>query len=354
MVIINTNKRAAWLLFLFLTLNFLSACSESPLPDFKFSGSTMGTSYHITVVTTADKPISVIDQQQLQQAIDQQLTLINQQMSTYIADSELSQLNQAPVGEWVTVSPNLFEVLMLSLELGWLSNGAFDISVGPLVDLWGFGPSQDGNALTTKVPEQADIDKLLAASGFQQLELNLAVNKVRKLKPLSLDLSAVAKGYAVDKLADLLSFAGYENFMVEIGGELRLHGHNAKGKAWRIAIEQPNTHALGLVHQALNLSGVALATSGDYRNYFERDGQRYSHTIDPTTGYPIKHRLASVTVVADTAAYADGLATAINVLGAEQGMQLAKQQNLAVYLIIKTDSGFESRYSEGFGKYLVR
>lgn len=326
---------------------FFIACTERKAPSFKISGETMGTAYHITVL---ERDGEATDQQALQQAIDEQLRLINRQMSTYMPDSELVTLSQAPVGQAVTVSDNLFDVLLLSMEVSWLSNGAFDITVGPLVDLWGFGPGGDKSA--DHVPPQQAIDRLLENTGFEYLELDLASASLTKRRDVHLDLSGVAKGFGVDKIAELLEYAGYRNYMVEIGGELRLKGVSPRGQPWRIAIEEPNPAELHSVHNALVLSDVGMATSGDYRNYFEKEGRRYSHTIDPKTGYPIRHKLASVTVIAETCAYADALATALNVLGPERGMQLAQQQNLAVYMIVKGEHGFDSLYSDAFKPYL--
>ena len=336
MTIVNRYSRAATtLLFLFIAAivsAIVAGCGDAGREHFKLDGATMGTHYHITVVERAEL---ATNQRELQQAIDQQLALINEQMSTYRDDSELSQLNAAPVDQWVDVSANLFDVLVMSLELGWLSNGAFDITVGPLVNLWGFGPG--GESGKVEVPSAARIAEQLALTGFQAIEFNLANSDIRKRRAVTLDLSAIAKGYAVDKVAELLIYAGYTDFMVEIGGELRLQGNSPRGTPWRIAIERPEAATLGRAHAAVSISNAGMATSGDYRNYFELDGKRYSHTIDPTTGYPIDHALASVTVIADSAAYADGLATAINVMGPELGMQLADQQGVAVYMIVKTE-----------------
>jgi thiamine biosynthesis lipoprotein len=268
-------------------------------------------------------------------------------MSTYIDNSELSRFNRHPVDQWFSVSPELFEVLLASIELGWLSGGALDISVGPVVDLWGFGPAERGGQL----PEADVLADALALVDFRALELDLAENRVLKTKPVQLDLSAIAKGFAVDMIARLLRDQGYQNFMVEIGGELYMAGNSPRGSPWRIAIEEPNALP-GQVHRAILVSDKAVATSGDYRNYFEHDGKRYSHTIDPITGRPVIHNLASVTVIADDAAIADGLATAINVMGPKAGLALAQQQGLAIYLIVKTDQGFDSRYSDAFAPYL--
>lgn len=347
MGLIFNIKRAASLLFLFVTVVALFACGEASRDNFKLSGSTMGTTYHVTVVRQAEDKL---DQQQLQQAIDQQLQQINQQMSTYIADSELVKLNNAPVGEWVVVSENLFNVLMMSLELGWLSNGAFDITMGPLVELWGFGASVKADR--GAIPSANQIQSALKNVGYQHIEFDITTNSIRKQLPVRLDLSAIAKGFGVDKVAELLLYAGYKDFMVEIGGELRLQGSSPRGTPWRIGIEQPDALSVGEVYSSVSVSGVAMATSGEYRNYFERDGRRYSHTLDPLTGYPIDHRLVSVTVIADSAAYADGLATVINVLGAEKGLELAAKQDLAVYMINKTAQGFKAVYSDAFKPYL--
>lgn len=345
MNLLMKKPRAASLLFLFVLL--LAGCGGNDREHFTLAGSTMGTTYHITVLEIKGNKSS---QKELQQAIDQQLLLINQQMSTYQDDSELSKFNQALVGEWVNVSANLFDILIMSMELAWLTGGAFDITVGPLVNLWGFGPG--GLDMPSKVPDADKIKALLERSGFQSIELGLEDRSIRKTRPVTLDLSGIAKGYGVDKVAELLLYAGYTDFMVEIGGELRLAGNSPRGTPWRIAIEQPDAGVFGQANKAVQVSGVSVATSGDYRNYFEQDGKRYSHTIDPVTGYPIDHSLASITVIAESSAYADGLATALNVLGAKKALSLAEQQGLAIYMLVKTEQGFEAQYSEAFKSYL--
>jgi thiamine biosynthesis lipoprotein len=303
----------------------------------------MGTQYSLTVLEPKGQ---VSDSEKLQLIIDTRLQTLNQQMSTYIDDSELSYLNRSLPGQPFTLSAELFEVLLISTELSWLSGGVFDVTVGPLVDLWGFGPQQHD-----RVPAQRAIDAALAGTGYQHLAFNIADSSVTKHRGVSVDLSAIAKGYGVEKIAELLLAAGYSDFMVEIGGELRLRGLSPRGLPWKIAIEQPDG-SFGKVHRAVSIDAGAMATSGDYRNYFEVDGQRYSHTIDPTTGWPIDHRLASVTVIAESAAYADGLATAINVMGPDRGWLFAQQQQLAAYLIIKTEQGFDAKFTEAFRPYL--
>lgn len=303
----------------------------------------MGTSYHITLVAEEGQRLNA-DVSVLQAAIDAELASINQHMSTYIPDSEIMQVNRAAVDEWVVVSEPLRQVLAISQKISEKSEGAFDITVGPLVDLWGFGPSPSSH-------ERPDADALAAARakvGYQHLEL--IGHQLRKAAQVQLDLSAVAKGYGVDWIADFLTERGYKNYMVEIGGELRLKGVNALGEPWRIAVEHPE-ELQGSVRRVIAITDAGMATSGDYRHYFEQDGKRYSHTLDPVTGYPIEHTLASVTVIAPTSAEADAWATALNVLGPEKGMQLANNENLAVYMIVKEPGGFVDRYSDAFAAY---
>ena len=225
-----------------------------------------------------------------------------------------------------------------------MTDGAFDITVGPLVNLWGFGP---GDSIA-EPPSDAEIRALLDSVGHQHLQADCEQPALRKALPgLVLDMSAFGKGYAADAVGDQLDAKGYANYLVEVGGELRVRGHNARGEKWAIGIEAP------LVDQrrpyaVVRLTDTAVATSGDYRNYFEADGTRYSHTIDTRTGRPITHSLASVTVVDPRGYRADALATALLVLGPEQGMQLATRENLAVLFLLRGESGFDEQASPAF------
>lgn len=214
-----------------------------------------------------------------------------------------------------------------------------------MVNLWGFGPNWQAH----KAPAASDIEQALSNVGYQYIEIDSEQLRIKKLIDVSLDFSAVAKGYGVDEIAELLWAEGFHHFMVEIGGELRLHGHNGEGKTWRIGVESPA--ADGKI-RPIAVSEVGVATSGDYRNYFEQEGVRFSHTIDPTTGRPITHNLASVTVIAATAARADALATAFTVMGGDQAMELAEQRGIAIYLIERVDEGFSTRASTAFAPYL--
>ena len=305
----------------------------------------MGTRYHITLVEVP----AGLNREALQREIDTELQAVNQEMSTYIPDSELMRFNRSEIGEAVSISTPLAEVVELSLDISARSEGAFDITVGPLVNLWGFGPSPEPE----QVPDDAQIARLQSLVGSDALDLQRNPDRLTRTREVQVDLSAIAKGHGVDRIAELLEAQGVVHYLVEIGGELRASGHNPQGKPWRIGIESPDPDGR-VVQKPIEVSGSAVATSGDYRNYYERDGVRYAHSIDPRTGRPLQHRLASVTVIADTCAEADGLATALNVMGADAGLQLAEQEGLAVFMLVKTDNGFEERFSSAFAPYLER
>lgn len=338
------KARAALLLSLFCFCIFTAACQpKEKFQTVLFTGATMGTTYNIKIVVPKSQPAPGAD---VQTRIDLLLKEFNQSLSTYIPDSELMQFNAAPVGEWVAVSSRFLGVLTLSNRISQLSGGAFDPTVGPLVNLWGFGPDWHKD----KKPSDDQIAALMGEVGYQAVEVDADGHRVKKTKTLKLDFSAVAKGYGVDEVADLLWSEGFHHFMVEIGGELRLHGHNASGDAWRIGVEAATS---GGKIKPIAVSEVGVATSGDYRNYFEEDGIRYSHTIDPTTGKPINHNLASVTVIAATSGEADALATAFTVLGGDRAMALAEQEGIPMYIIERKGEGFSVRYSTTFAPYLL-
>lgn len=294
--------------------------------------------------------------EQLQTQIDAELAAVNAEMSTYLVDSELSRFNRAPAGKPVEVGANLLEVVRLAKQVSAQSNGAFDVTVGPLVDAWGFGPGGRDAERSEPTPER--IAELQALVGDEKLELDLAASTLRKLVPgLRVDLSAIAKGHGCDRVAAILETAGHEDYMIEIGGELRLSGANPSGQGWSVAIERPTADAAGVqaVQAILELTNVAMATSGDYRNYWTQGETRYSHTINPRTGRPITHSLASVTVVhPESAALADAWATALDVLGPDEGLAMAEQLDLAAYFMVRTDGGFEVRTSSAFRPYLDR
>ena len=335
-------------------------------------GPTMGTQYHIKVVV--EKTSDTLGLFGLQTLINERLIDINQKMSTYIADSELSLINEAEADTWLSVSHELFEVLMLSNDASEASNGAFDITVGPLVNLWGFGPDK-----TKNIPSDEQIQALKADIGFSNIQLlaveplETALNsaapesddvdvmsateqplaRIKKTGNLYIDLSAIAKGFACDLLARDFRSLGLNDFMIEIGGELYVSGQTEKSKSWTIGVEKPSLSHEG-AFQAVAISNVGVATSGDYRNYYEVDGVRASHTLDPATGKPITHNVVSVTVISESAAKADAYATALNVLGGEKGLALSSELNLAAYFISRVEDEFVVKYSPAFEQYLVK
>ncbi len=324
----------------------LGACDFNEAPAVQhFYGRALGTSYNVRFVGQES------DVRSLQSGTDTALEAVNQSMSTYIDDSELNQFNDAVGAEWFDISNALGEVLAISQSVAERSNGAFDITVGPLVDLWGFGPK----ARREQVPDPRLLQAVLADVGYQGIVLDLheGAYRVKKLQPRRIDLSAVAKGYAVDKIAEYLMAQGFTDFLVEVGGEMRLSGLKPDGQAWNVAVETPESGARG-VYKIIPLSGVSIATSGDYRNYFEIDGTRYSHTIDPANGYPIRHHLASVTVITASSGEADAWATAMMVMGPDKAITVAEKEQLAVLLIEKKGTEFVEHTSSAFNRLVLQ
>jgi thiamine biosynthesis lipoprotein len=303
-------------------------------------GQTMGTSFSIKIIADDE-----LGKSQLQQEVTAVLTSIDSSMSTWQPDSELSQFNANTSTNWIGVSAEFCDVIAAALELSQHTGGAFDITVGPLVNLWGFGPT----ALATgSVPAEESITSVRERVGYRNLQTNCMTPAIRKLRPdVYIDLSAYAKGYAVDKLAELLDENGYSSYLVEIGGELRMRGHNAKNERWAVAIEKPADFSR-TIQSVVYLTDQAMATSGDYRNFFEVDGQRYSHTIDSRTGRPVTHDVAAVTVVADSAATADALATALLVLGPADGFQFAEEEKIAAYFLVRDGAKIDEKVSSAF------
>lgn len=311
-----------------LCMLMLAACGGGDRPRLlELQGRTMGTSYSVQIADAG----AVLDGAKLQQRIETLLAEINAQMSTYDPQSELSRFNRSASEEWFAVSAALAEVVAEARQISAISHGAFDVTVGRLVNLWGFGPEFH----LDQVPSAAAIAEQLAATGDQHLAVRLEPPALRKALPgLYVDLSAIAKGYAVDQVAELLDGQGLSNYLVEIGGELRARGERPD-RPWRIAIERPESQGRA-VYRVVELADIGMATSGDYRNFFQQDGVFYSHTIDPSTGRPVAHRLASVTVLDAETMRADALATAFLVLGPEQGLALAEAMDIPAFFIERT------------------
>lgn len=291
----------------------------------------MGTYYHVTARCPDD----------VGELIQEELREVNEEMSTYVPDSTLSRFNSAPAGEWFPVGRGLAEVVAAAGVLHRESGGAFDVTVGPLVNLWGFGPTEE-----TGIPSSEAITETLARIGHEHLEVAHDPPRLRKHTDLYVDLSAIAKGYGVDRVVARLSDEGCDAMLVDVGGEVRGIGASPAGRPWRIGVEVPDPASEGQIQRVLRLEDGAVATSGDYRNYIESGGRRYSHTIDPRTGYPVEHELASVSVMHSSAMWADGYATLLGVLGPEEGLTFARDQGLAALFVMRTESGFEERYTE--------
>jgi thiamine biosynthesis lipoprotein len=330
-----------WLFCLF-AMALLAACSRDTAPS-QLAGATMGTTWHVSYIAAHDAPGA----EALQRGIEAQLERVNSSMSTYRADSEISRFNALATNTWFTSSKVFFRVLTTALDVGHKSEGAYDVTVAPLVNLWGFGP---GGAVD-EPPKEEDIAQLLALVGQQHLRIDTANHGVMKERAVSLDFSSLAKGFGVDQVAQWLLAQGVTRFMVEVGGEMRLSGLSGRDDPWRIAIEEPDSSGRS-VARTVSLTDVAVATSGDYRNYFEANGRRYSHSIDPRTGFPVAHDLVSVTVVHANCMIADAWATALTVLGAERAMAVAQAQGLAVYFIRRGEDGFVHSHTPAFARYL--
>ncbi|MEM1361973.1 MAG: FAD:protein FMN transferase [Pseudomonadota bacterium] len=329
--------RTPTVLFVMLSL---SACwPEKPPEVLRLSGETMGTTYNVTVVGGPD----TLDQSAVQSAIDTGLGRVNGSMNNWNPSSEVSRFNANETTEPVEISSDFSTVMAAANQINALSDGAFDVTLAPVIELWGFGPRRP----ESPVPTEEEIAAALETVG-QSEKLSLDQNALSKSDPrVSINLAAIAKGYGVDAVAQEIAALGAENYLVEIGGDLVARGENAEGARWQIGIEQPDLGG-AVVQQIVGVPDLGLATSGDYRNYFEQDGIRYSHIIDATTGAPVIHNTASVTVLAENAMLADGWATAFLALGSEDAMRIAQEQGLAIFAIDRSEGGFVTVASPAF------
>ena len=317
-----------------IVIALLAACAgETEMLE--LTGSTMGTGYAVKVVP----PSGSLPLEPLGDRIADRLEELEDRFSTYRDSSEISRFNAHVGEEWFEISPDFRDVLIRGLAISELSDGAFDMTVGPLVELWGFG----AGGATNTIPSQTEIETLLEATGFDAVEVRASPPAVRRTAAgLKLDLSAIAKGFAVDEICALLDRAGLTSYMVEVGGEVRSRGKRADGDDWMIGIENPlASGAADDIQDVVYLRDAAIATSGDYRNYFEFEDERYSHTLDPRTGWPVSHGLASVSVIGRSTTDADALATALMVLGPDLGLELAKRSGIAAQLMVRSDERLE-------------
>lgn len=327
----------ALLLALILVLT-LAAC-ERPSEPITFSGATMGT---VWTVRLSSLPPG-LSGPALRAEIEALLEQVNAEMSTYRADSVITAFNQAAAGEAVRLPAGFASVLIEALYWAEVTGGAFDPTAGPLVNLWGFGPPQRRD----DVPEAQAIEQTRARVGWERLDFVPERGTLIQPGGVFLDLSGIAKGWGVDVLAEHLIERGVAGFLVDIGGDLRTHGRRPDGRAWRVAIERPRPGVREL-QDVLELGSVALATSGDYRNFFETEGRRFSHLIDPRTGFPVDHGTVSVTVVAERCVTADALATALSVLSIEEAWALAIDRDLAVLWLVADGDELTERATPAF------
>ena len=345
----TTFLRTALLVFTFVIAGCDNATSESvtdKAPAAVLEGKTMGTFWRVSVINVDPKHAS-----ELRQKIQTQLDADDHLLSTWKNDSALMRFNHSRSTSPWPVSEAMADIVTESLRIGAKTQGAMDITVGPLVNLWGFGPESQ----PVRAPDQAQINAAKARTGLKHLQvINQSGTQYlqKDLPDLYVDLSTVGEGYAADHLARLMEQEGISRYLVSVGGALVSRGMNGEGYPWRVAIQKP-TDKENAVQAIVDINGHGISTSGSYRNYYELDGKRISHVIDPQTGSPIQHKLVSVTVIAPTALEADGWDTGLMVLGPERAKEVARQQGLAIYMIMKEGDGFKTWMSPQFETFLV-
>ncbi len=306
----------------------------------------MGTTYDVTVTNSPDG----IRRSDLESTIDAALAGINRQLSAYDPSSEISRFNLNPSTDWIPVSAELLDAVMQSAQVSLATDGAFDITVGPIVKAWGFGSAAD---VAAEPPGNEQIEQLRAAVGHDKLEARIDPPALRKIVPaLQIDVDGIAPGIAVDRIAERFEAMGIRDYLVELGGEVRARGLSPSGRGWRVAVEAP-VAGERRPFALLELDGFAVSTSGDYRDYREAAGRRVSHTIDPRTAAPVTHRLTSVTVVHASAAMADAYSTALMVLGPDEGMAAARRLGLAALFIERPqgEGPFIESQTPGFARF---
>lgn len=341
-------RRAIRLVCVIVGVTLLASCdnvTKKTQNTLVIEGKTMGTFYRVSLAGVDNSREAALRQQ-----IEAQLAEDDHQLSTYKDDSVLSRFNQYQGSVPQPISAGMADIIVTSLRIGQKTSGAMDITVGPLVNLWGFGPQKQ----PIKTPTDAQIDAARQQIGLQHLRVIQQEDGQylqKDLPNMYVDLSTVGEGYATDHLARLIEGNGISNYLVSVGGAVVSRGYNAKGNPWQVAIQKP-TDKESAVQAIVDLQGMGISTSGSYRNYYELDGKRLSHIIDPATGHPITHKLVSATVIASTALEADGWDTGLMVLGTKKAMALAEKEHLAVYLITKKGDSFEVHMTPQFKAYL--
>jgi thiamine biosynthesis lipoprotein len=326
----------------------LAACASGPPKssgETLISGQTMGSAW--TAKLAGPLPVPV---EELRAGAQAQFDAVNLALSTYRPDSDLSRFNADDSGEWAAVSAELGEVLAYALSLAEASGGAYDVTVGPLVNLWGFGP----DPATNRVPEAAAIEAARARVGWLGVEVDLVNRRARKRPGMRVDLSSLGKGRGVDRVAEYLDSHGVTHYLIDLSGKLRARGSNARGTAWRVAVERPAADVSSSVPDVepaiVELNDESVATAGDYRRFFESGGKHYSHIIDPRTGYPVAHSTVSATAISAHCMQADALATVMMVMPPAEAMALAERERLGALLITHVDAKYQVRRSAGWDK----
>ena len=324
---------------------FVLVGSANALQTVEVSGRTMGPIQFKVLVNTKDEAPEKLTA--IKTTVDGSLQRVNELMSTYLEDSDISKFNRSDSTDWQSVDSETAKVVARALEISELTEGAFDPTVGPAVNAWNFGPNRKEQP---SVPSEKKIGELKSIVGYQTIEVRSEPPSIRKQNPkVQIDLSAIAKGYAVDRVGESLSELGYQNYMVVVGGEVTTRGERSSGGPWNVAIEKPDA---SLLHETpdkrqdrvIKLSNKAVATSGDYRNFYEFEGKRYSHTIDPKTCQPVEHDMAIASVIADDCMTADALATAVMVLGQEKGAAICEKLGFPLLTIERSaDDDEDSR-----------
>jgi thiamine biosynthesis lipoprotein len=307
----------------------LSACALRPPAAVLLQGETMGSAWTVKVADALPMPPREFAAQ-----VQARFDAVDQSLSTYRADSALSRFNDDESGGWIEIDPELAVVLRYALSLAGRSAGAYDVTVAPLVDIWGFGPDPASHS----VPDAAAIAQARARVGWRKVEVDAAASRARQAPGVRVDLSSLGKGRGVDRVADYLDSAGVSNYLIDLSGKLRARGRNPQGNPWRVAVEQPGADNAVGTPAIVTLRNASVASAGDYRRYFEVDGHHYSHIIDPHTGYPVVHSTVSATAFGATCMEADALATVLMVMPPADALRLANETDSAA-LIIARDRG---------------
>ncbi|HHX33975.1 MAG TPA: FAD:protein FMN transferase [Gammaproteobacteria bacterium] len=319
----------------------LSGCESNAERIEVLSGPTMGSTYTVKYVSSSSTPAADAVGVELQRILDE----VDRQMSTYRLDSDIARFNQAPANTCMNMPQPVLDLVQYGYELAQISDGAFDLTLGPLLDVWGFGPQSRAKS----VPSAEDIAAAKAQTGYQHVRV--VEGQLCKDAAVQIDLNSIAAGYTVDRISQRFVELKIDSYMIEVTGELIAAGRKPDGSPWRIALEQPLGDGQRVIQRILELDGYGVNTSGDYRNYFEENGVRFSHTLDPKVGAPISHRLASVTVIDRSTLHADGLGTLLLVLGPDRGLAFAEEHKIAAFFVMRDDdAGFVTQVSSEFSR----